>query len=430
MGLPAELASEITLVEDATTFLEHLFAQYPKRDFQIRLWDGSTWGVKEMPRFRLVLKHPGALRKMFREPSELSLGEAYIFDDFDIEGEVEAAMELSDALVKSDFDLAQRLHLAALLRKLPKGDRQWASRQSIHLVGAPHSRRRDRQVIAYHYNLPADFYSLFLGQRLVYSCAYFQTADDGLDKAQEQKLDYICRKLRLRSGDRLLDVGCGWGALVLHAANYYGVHALGITLSAPQAEVARERIEQAGLSDRCQIEVCDYRELAGEQRFDKIVSVGMFEHVGEKMLPEYFAKAWQLLEPGGVFLNHGIAYSATYQRKGESFVDRYVFPDGELVPLNIALRTAEMSRFEVRDVESLREHYALTLRRWLSRLEEHQQQAKKVVDDVTYRIWRLYMAGSAYGFRTARLNLYQTLLAKPGRGESRLPLTRADWYRD
>jgi cyclopropane-fatty-acyl-phospholipid synthase len=218
--------------------------------------------------------------------------------------------------------------------------------------------------------------------------------------------------------------------LVLHAAKVYGVHALGITLSTPQAEVARARIEQAGLMDRCRIEVCDYRELTREQKFDKIVSVGMFEHVGEKLLPEYFAKARYLLEPGGVFLNHGIAHSATYKIKGGSFVDRYVFPDGELVPLNVALWAAETSGFEVRDVESLREHYALTLRHWLRHLEEHEAQAKRVADEPTYRIWRLYMAGSAYAFRSGRLNLYQTLLVKPDRGKSGLPLTRADWYWD
>jgi cyclopropane-fatty-acyl-phospholipid synthase len=430
MVLRAGVASEITLVEDGIAFLNDLFAYYPKRDFQIRFWEGSTWGGRENPRFTLVLRHPGALRKLFHEPSELSLGEAYVYDDFDIEGDVEAAMELCDALVRSGFDVARRLHLAALRRKLPNCDHRWVSRHSIHLVGAPHSRHRDQQAIAYHYNLPTSFYSLFLDQRMVYSCAYFQRPNDDLDTAQEQKLDYICRKLRLRAGDRLLDVGCGWGALILHAAKHYGVHALGITLSSPQVEVARARMEQAGVTDKCRVEVCDYRELAGEQKFEKIVSVGMFEHVGEKLLPEYFAKAWRLLEPGGVFLNHGIAYSATYKRKGQSFVDRYVFPDSDLVPLNVSLRVAEMRGFEARDVESLREHYTLTLRHWVKRLETHCEQARRITNDVTYRIWRLYMAGSAWGFRTGRLNIYQILLAKPERGDSKLPLSRADWYRD
>jgi cyclopropane-fatty-acyl-phospholipid synthase len=429
MGLPAEVVSEITPIEESVAFLEDLFSRYPRRDFQIRFWNGQTWGTKEEPRFTLVLQHPGALRRMFHEPSELSLGEAYVYDDFDIEGDIEAAMELSDALVQTSYDLARRLHLASLLRKLPNGNHHRVYRQPADLPGAPHSRNRDRQAIAYHYDLAKDFYSLFLDQRLVYSCGYFSHPDDDLDTAQQQKLDYICRKLRLRPGDRLLDIGCGWGALILHAAKQYGVHAQGITLSAPQAEVAREWIEQAGQAGRCRVEVCDYRELAVGKGFDKIVSVGMFEHVGEKLLPEYFAKAWHLLAPGGVFLNHGIGYSAIYKRKGESFVNHYVFPDGEILALHVAVQAAEMSGFEVRDVESLREHYALTLRHWVKRLEQNSEQARQVTNDVTYRIWRLYMAGSVHAFQSGRLNLYQMLLAKPARGNSRLPLTRADWYR-
>jgi cyclopropane-fatty-acyl-phospholipid synthase len=427
MALRAEVLPDAAPIEESIAFLERLFAHYPPPDFQIRFWEGTTWGTENRPQFTLVLKHPGALRRMFRHTDELSMGEAYVYDDFDIEGDIEAAMSLSDALVQSDYPFAERVHLASQLRKLPSGTHRRAQRSS-HLSGSVHSERRDRQAIAYHYNLPADLYRLFLDSQLVYSCAYFKNLDDDLDTAQVQKLDYLCHKLRLGPGDRLLDIGCGWGALILHAAKYYGACAQGITLSEPQAIVARERIVAAELADKCRVDVRDYRELDGSSTYNKIVSVGMIEHVGEKQLPEYFAQGWKLLEAGGVFLNHGIAYSATYRRKGESFVDRYVFPDGEILPIHLVLRVAEATGFEVRDVESLREHYVHTLHHWVKRLEASAVSARQITSDVVYRIWRLYMAGSAHAFRSGRLNLYQTLLAKTKRGQSGLPLTRADWY--
>jgi cyclopropane-fatty-acyl-phospholipid synthase len=214
----------------------------------------------------------------------------------------------------------------------------------------------------------------------------------------------------------------------MYAAARHGAQATGITLSKPQAELARERVRKSGLNDRCQVEVRDYRDLDPSQQYDKIVSVGMFEHVGEALLPEYFGRSWNLLQPGGVFLNQGIACSTSYHRRGPSFTDRYVFPNGELVPISTSLRAAELSGFEVRDVESLREHYALTLCHWVRRLEGNAEQARLITDETTYRIWRLYMAGSAHGFRSGRLNVYQTLFTKPLHGESGLPLTREDWY--
>ena len=234
-----------------------------------------------------------------------------------------------------------------------------------------------------------------------------------------QELDYICRKLRLRPGERLLDIGCGWGGLIIHAAHRYGVRARGITLGEPQAELA----------DSCRVEVSDYREIEDPYGYDKLVSVGMFERVGEARLSEYFLRAHRLLRPGGVFLNHGISRNhITPVRRGPTFMSRYVFPDGELVPIATTIGAAEGRGFEVRDVESLREHYALTLGHWVRRLEARSVEARRITDETTYRAWRLYMSGSAHGFRTGRLNVCQTLLSKPERGESRLPLTRADWY--
>jgi cyclopropane-fatty-acyl-phospholipid synthase len=409
-------------------FLDALLMGYPRGDFQVRLWDGAVWGAEKQARFTLVLKHPGALRAMFSSFSELTLGEAYIHDDFDLEGDIEAAFDLADYLVNQERSLGESFDLKERLQKLPKSDSPRASLHPIEFGGEVHTKDRDRKAISYHYDLPAEFYALWLDQSMAYSCAYFSKPEEDLDSAQERKLDYICRKLRLRPGERLLDIGCGWGALVMHAAAQYGVEAVGITLSVPQAEMARERLREAGLNDRCRVEVSDYRDIDHDQQYDKIVSVGMFEHVGEALLPEYFHRAWDLLRPGGVFLNHGIAYSATYRRRGPSFTDNYVFPDGGLVPISTSLRAAELSGFELRDVESLREHYALTLHHWIQRLEAHRAEACSITDDTTYRIWRLYMAGSAYGFRSGRLNVYQALLAKPLRGDSRLPLTRADWY--
>jgi len=409
-------------------FLDALLAHYPRRDFQVRLSDGIVWGAEQQPRFTLVLKRPVTLRALFSSPSELTLGEAYIYDDFDIQGDIEAAFDLADYLLTHERGAGESLDLSARLEKLPENDRPRGDLRLVEFGGKVHTKDRDRQVISYHYDMPAEFYALWLDERMMYSCAYFSKPDEGLDSAQERKLDYICRKLRLRPGERLLDIGCGFAGLIMHAVAHYGVHAVGITLSVRQAEVARQRLREAGLNDRCRVEVSDYRDIDHELQYDKIVSVGMFEHVGEAHLPEYFSRAWDLLRPGGVFLNHGISYSATYRRRGPSFSDRYVFPDGDLVPISASLRAAELSGFELRDVESLREHYALTLHHWVQRLEAHQEEARRITDDITYRIWRLYMAGSAHGFRTGRLNIYQVLLSKPLHGHSGLPLTRADWY--
>jgi len=411
----------------AHELIEDITAGYPRDDLAIRFWDGSSWGNTRGPRFTFVLKHPAALRRMLSGANELTLGEAFIYGDFDVEGDLEAAFEFAEYLAAHEVELSKKLHLAALLLKLParaphNGD------GAPRLEGPLHSRRRDRDAVTYHYNQSNDFYSLWLDRRMLYSCAYFQTGGEDIDTAQEQKLDYICRKLRLQPGERLLDVGCGWGGLILYAAQKFGVQARGITLSEPQAELARARIREAGLKNRCEVEVRDYRDLPAVAAYDKIVSVGMFEHVGEPGLPQYFRQAWNLLRAGGVFLNHGIAASATFKRKGPSFLDKYVFPDAGLVPIGTTVRIAEASGFEVRDVESLREHYARTLRHWARRLESQYEEARRLTNDTICRIWRLYLAGCARAFTRGRVNIYQVLCSKPEHGDAHLPLTRADWY--
>ena len=420
-------------VQTTLSLLQDFFGSSQLPIFAVRLWEGTTWKSApesgEPTRFTLVLQHPGALRKIFLPPSELNLAEAYIYNDFDIEGDIEAVFPLGDQVMDEHWGKMAQVRYGKRLLSLPKTGQPRPGNSMAKLQGARHSKERDQQAISYHYNRSNDFYALWLDKRMVYSCAYFATPDDDLDTAQERKLEYICRKLRLQPGERLLDIGCGWGGLVIYAAQHYGVEAHGITLSQPQAALAQERIRQAGLTGRCRVEVRDYRDVNEEHSFAKIVSIGMFEHVGEALLPTYFQQAWHLLQPGGVFLNHGIASIATQPAQREpTFNERYVFPDGELVPISSTLRAAEVCGFEVRDVESLREHYALTLRHWVARLEAHADQARHYTSDITYRIWRLYMAASIYAFLTGRANIYQTLLAKPDHGNSRLPLTRTDWY--
>ncbi|MFQ5932975.1 MAG: class I SAM-dependent methyltransferase, partial [Nitrospiraceae bacterium] len=238
--------------------------------------------------------------------NELGLGEAYLYDDFDIEGDIESLFKLADVLSASATGVASRLRLGSNALRLPRSKRRSnLQRGPAQLSGERHSIERDRQAIAYHYNVSNDFYALWLDRRMVYSCAYFTSRDEELDRAQEQKLEHICRKLRLKPGQRLLDIGCGWGGLVIYAAERYGVETLGITLSRPQANLANERIKEIGLADRSRVELLDYREIDEVEGFDALASIGMFEHVGEARLETYFQQAWRLLRPGGLFLNHG-----------------------------------------------------------------------------------------------------------------------------
>jgi cyclopropane-fatty-acyl-phospholipid synthase len=425
--------------------LDRVFGGAVPENVACRLWDGTRWpaNAPDTVDATVVLNHPGTLRRMFLPPTERAIGEAYVRGDFDIEGDLEAALNLNDVLFATPRSPAAMVGLLQLVRQLPEIEAHPVDgRGAARLRGILHSRQRDREAIRFHYDVSNDFYALWLDKRMTYSCAYFQTGTEDLDTAQVAKYDLICRKLRLQPGERLLDIGCGWGGLAIHAAERYGVEATGVTLSEQQAKLARERAAASGLGERVRILLSDYRDLPSGMPYDKIVSVGMFEHVGRPRLPEYFSVAHRLLKAGGLFLNHGIAAQHDFlappmrlvdraAKRQTSFIWNYVFPDGELVPISEALGYAERAGWEVRDVESLREHYARTLRHWVRRLEAHADEAKRIAGEQAYRVWRIYMSGAAYSFTRERISVYQSLLAKPdAAGNAHLPPTRADIYRE
>ena len=433
-------ASDVTKV---ARFLDALFPH--PREHAMQLWEGTHLPASRgAPRFTLAFNSPGTVRQVFSPPVELNAGEAYVRGDFDILGDIFPAFEL---LERVSAGVRANEGAAALFRhwlSLPKDGE--ADRRTTHdraqLTGARHSKARDKAAIQHHYDVGNAFYALFLDPRMVYSCAYFPSGTEDLAAAQERKLDMICRKLRLRPGERLLDIGCGWGGLVMYAAQHYDIQALGVTLSAQQHALANERIQAAGLGGRVTVNLLDYRDLT-DASFDKLASVGMFEHVGRDHLPEYFAHTHRLLKPGGVFLNHGISVGNVQTRRRQpiaarlvdrlvmgldSSATRHIFPDGELTPVSVVNMLAEEAGFEVRDTENWREHYALTLRHWVNRLERNKNMAVQLSGESLYRTWRLYMAGSVNLFESGRQTINQTLLAKPLAGRSGLPWSRADWY--
>jgi cyclopropane-fatty-acyl-phospholipid synthase len=426
----------------AATLLTHLFRRYPG-SLIVRLWTGEAFSVGTQaldpgraPPFVLVFRHPEIICAMILGGDPLRLAEAYICSDVDIEGDLFAALDIKHQLASLTIPIRERFGAAAMAlrlrawnpRELPQFGEHVPSRASR--VRA-HSQEESHRANRFHYDISNDFYRLWLDRSMVYSCAYFQHAAQSLDDAQSAKLDHICRKLLLRPNERLLDIGCGWGALLVHAAQQYGVIAHGVTLSAQQVNLARDRIARAGLEDRVTVELKDYRELP-QNSYDKVASIGMFEHVGLKNLPRYFSAVHRLLKPGGLFLNHGITHARGGWRKNLSteFINRYVFPDAELDSISNVQTLMERARFEIEDVESLRPHYALTLRAWADRLARHHDRALDYVNEATFRVWRLYMTACALEFESGNVGVYQVLTSKRGAGARQLPLTRRHVYGD
>lgn len=402
----------------------------------LRLWNDHSHqlGVGS-PTFTLVLRDPLLLRRLITARSPVVLADAYFRGQLDLEGDLYSALALKSHFASISLPWRDKLSLLLDAWRLPA----YVNPQSMPMMTMArrvarsfshrHSRQSDKAAIAFHYDVSNAFYGLWLDAEKVYSCAYFESTQDSLDQAQRNKLDHICRKLRLQPGERMLDIGCGWGALVCWAAKNYGVRAHGITLSVQQRDYALQRIVDEGLEHLVTVELKDYRDLDGEAMYDKIASIGMFEHVGLSNMQMYLAIVKRVLRPHGLFLNHGITHDEEgwNQTVATEFINRYVFPDGEFDCVSNIQLGMERAGFEIQDVEALRRHYALTLRHWVMRLEANREAALCEVDEPTYRVWRLYMAACALEFEEGGTGIYQILASKSG-ATPLLPLTRRDVY--
>lgn len=397
------------------------------------LWDGSEVGPATAPA-RAVIRHPRAVHRLLWAPGELGLARAYVVGEIELEGDLFRLLMLRDRVLGPPRHLRRRalpgivllglggLVLAGLAGPPP------VPPEEARLSGRRHSRRRDAAAISHHYDDDEAFYRIFLGETMAYSCAYFPSPDTTLDEAQRAKWDLICTKLGLRPGDRLLDVGCGWGGLACHAASHYGARVVGVSVSAPQIAHARATAAAAGVERAVEFRLQDYRDVR-DGPFDAISSVGMFEHVGLAQRRVYLRTLHRLLRPEGRLLNHAISRPAGVPAAlpRRSFVGRYVFPDGELAEVGSVVSAAQAAGFEVRDVESLREHYGRTLRTWVANLEAGFEEACRRAGETRARIWRLYMAGAALAFEAGRLSVHQVLAVRPGPdGRSGMPATRAE----
>ncbi|AXE86440.1 Cyclopropane-fatty-acyl-phospholipid synthase [Streptomyces sp. Go-475] len=440
--IPGFPVTEVYTMADAAPRLQGLFTQLlgAPLPVRIRAWDGSQAGPPGAP--TLVVRNRRALRRLLWKPGELGLARAWVAGDLDIEGDLYTTLDVLAGLIwergEDARTLAQALRdpeVRAAVRGLvklagpplpPAPPREEARSPRRHL----HTKRTDRRAISHHYDVGNDFYEIVLGPSMVYSCAYWPAPDSTLEQAQRDKLELVCRKLGLKPGQRLLDVGCGWGSMAIHAAREHGVSVVGVTLSQEQAAYARKRVADEGLTDKVEIRVQDYRDVR-DGPYDAVSSIGMAEHVGADRYLGYAADLYDLLKPGGRLLNHQIARrpqrdESTYSV--DAFIDSYVFPDGELQPVGSTVTLLERAGFEVRDVESIREHYALTLRQWVARLEADWQRAVRLTSPGRARVWRLYMAASALAFEHNRIGVNQVLAVRtPESGESGMPLRARTW---
>lgn len=407
---------------------------------QVRCWDGSQAGPPDAAA-RVFFRNRRALRRVLYSPNELGLARAYVSGDLDVDGDIFALLDVPDLVSRIGEHRLAGMSARTIARSvvtfvglgavgLPPSPPEIEMRSKR---GKRHSKSRDSATVSHHYDVGNRFYELFLGPSMVYSCGYWPDGTVSLEDAQREKLDLICRKLDLKPGMRLLDVGCGWGSMALHAAQNYGVDVVGVSLSREQVEYAKARVADAGLTEHIEVRVQDYRDV-DDGPYDAISSIGMSEHVGLANLPVYAAHLHGLLKPEGRFLNHAIASVKSLPDKvvdAPGFIDRYIFPDGEILPLSKTVDALERSGFETRDSDALREHYALTLRAWVANLRENWDAAVAEVGDARVRTWLLYLAASALGFEEAhRLTIHQVLAVKPGeRGSSGMPRSRRNWYR-
>ncbi|MEI6447159.1 MAG: class I SAM-dependent methyltransferase [Actinomycetes bacterium] len=406
--------------------IEKLDRRSPEgRGFAISFWDGSVLpatGDDESEHPTLHLTNPDGLARIIRAPGELGFSRAWVSGDLEVKGDLERALTETESwrhagLKPGDLiDTAKAIRATGVLRRGAPP----APQSEARLRGRLHSDKRDRAAIAHHYDVSNAFYRRMLGPTMVYSCAYFESDADSLDSAQTRKLDLICRKLDLQPGERMLDIGCGWGSLLIHAAGHYGVRAVGVTISEAQAQLARERISQAGLSDLCEVRVEDYRAVA-DGPYDKIASIGMFEHVGRRNLWLYLERITELLSPEGLFLNHGIVRTQPVRTNPRSFSRRFVFPDGELQTQGFVIDTIEQVGLELIDDESLRPHYAKTLRCWAANHDANRTAAIEEIGVERERVWRLHNVGAALAFDRGAISVHQALTRKLA-GERRLPV--------
>ncbi|MGO8687570.1 MAG: class I SAM-dependent methyltransferase [Candidatus Dormibacteria bacterium] len=404
-----------------------LSAVWGTERWRLVMWDGTSVGEAGPPRFVLRLNSRKALDRLIGDLPERAFGRAYVEGSLEIDDLHAFLGHVNDLSMARVARLLPRLAATALALGARPDPRGLPVEARLH--GRLHSRSRDREAIRHHYDQPPEFYRLFLGRTLTYSCAYFPSPDTDLDAAQEAKLELVCRKLRLRPGERLLDIGCGWGSLVFHAAEHWGIEALGITASPRQAEWAMRQVRERGLEGRAEVRLADYRDGLGRE-FDAVASVGMVEHVGRREMGAYCRAVHRLLRPGGRALIHGITDRPGAGGNG-AFLNSFVFPDGQLQEVGGMVTALQAGGLEVRDVESLREHYALTLRSWSDRLEASWDEAVGLVGVQRARVWKLYMSGSRVGFEMGSIAVHQVLAVRPGGGgRSGIPLTRADWYRE
>ncbi len=394
-------------------FRDELERCFPDRPFEVEFWDGTrlpaTDGNGATPHFRL--RSPRAIAHALRAPGQLGVGRAYVTGEIDVD-DIDAVIRLLDTWQPPPLARANRVRLAlAAVRACGITRPPAVPRAELKPKGSRRTRERDARSVRHHYDLLPEFFALFLDESMTYSCAFFSRGAQTLEEAQETKLELVCTKLGLEEGQRVLDVGCGWGSFALHAAARHGVHVTGITLSEPQAQVARRRAAEAGLAERVEFRVMDYREIEGEQ-FDAIASIGMVEHVGEERIDLYAARLAELVKPGGMLLNHGIARLDPGDVIGGPFSDRYVFPDGAPLQLSRVLAAIERTDLEAIHVEGFREDYAETLRHWARRLDDNIDEARRLAGDERVRVWRLYLRAARNGFETGFTSVYQVLCRK------------------